>query len=296
MASTIAADFTFEPKVWKDHVAAYFDDKLLFGAIAMRDETLVQAPGTTVNFPYFEQIGAVEEPLEAAALTVDNITDNSFSATVKEVGKAVGVKKKAFKKSAAQTDKIIQEITSQMARRHAEKIDDDLLAEFSGVGNYQAGFTATLATDTMTVERVLRAKITAFGDHQEDALAIQMHSKQLYDLMSATSTGFLKADATDPMFGQPGFSGRLLGMAVFVSDKMPAGAQVAATDTYYAFIHKMNPYGILLKQDMEIESDYDILNRDWVFASNQWYAVKSFHAKISSLDYKTARMLTTVSI
>lgn len=297
MSATVSTDFVFQPKVWKDHVSAYFDDKLLFGAIAMRDDSLVAQPGTTQNFPYFKQIGAVEEPLETDALAVDALSDDSFSATVKEVGKAVGVKKKAFKVSAANTERIIQEITSQMGRRHAEKIDDDLLTEFSTGGNYVQGFTATAAADTLNVRTVLKALVVGFGDHHEDAIAIQMHSKQLYDLMSDSTSGFLKADANDPMYSVPGFSGRLFGMAIFVSDKIPAnGSQIDSKDAYHAFIHKMDPYGILLKQDMEMESDYDLLNREWLFTSNQWYAVKSFHAKISALDYKTVRMTTTVSI
>lgn len=298
MAATVSTDFVFQPKVWKDHVSAYFDDKLLFGAIAMRDDTLTQAPGTSINFPYFKQIGAVEEPAETASLSVDALSDDSFSSTVKEVGKAVGVKKKAFKVSAASTERIIQEITSQMGRRHAEKIDDDLLTEFTTLGNFVNGFTATAAAHTLNVRTVLQAKIAAFGDHQEDAIAIQMHSKQLYDLMSDSTSGFLKADANDPLYNSPGFSGRLFGMAIFVSDKMSnnGGVQIDSKDAYHAYIHKMNPYGFILKQDMEMESDYDLLNREWVFTSNQWYAVKSFHAKISSLDLKTAQMITTVSL
>lgn len=298
MAATVAADFVFQPKVWKDHVSAYFDDKLLFGAIAMRDDSLTAQPGTTQNFPYFKQIGVVEEPAETASLAVDSLSDDSFSATVKEVGKAVGVKKKAFKVSAANTERIIAEITSQMGRRHAEKIDDDLLTEMSTVGSYVDGFTATVAADTLNVRSVLKALVVGFGDHHEDAIAIQMHSKQLYDLMSDSTSGFLKADANDPMYNVPGFSGRLFGMAIFVSDKIPnnGGVQIDSKDAYNAFIHKMDPYGILLKQDMEMESDYDLLAREWLFTSNQWYAVKSFHAKISALDYKTVRMTTTVSL
>jgi len=47
MAATVSTDFTFEPKVWKDHIRAYFDKKLVFGAIAMQDDTLKGAPGET---------------------------------------------------------------------------------------------------------------------------------------------------------------------------------------------------------------------------------------------------------
>lgn len=281
MAATISTDFVFEPKVWKDHVAAYFRDKLLFGAIAMTDDTLTAQPGESINFPYFNQIGAVEEPAETDVLSVDNLSDDSFSATVKEVGKAVGMKKKAFKVSAARTERIISEITSQIGRRHAEKVDDDLLAEFSTSGNYTE---PTLAITGKNVRALNEAKIKGFGDLHTDAVALQINSLDLMDVMNDTTAGFLKADATDPMYGRPGFAGRLLGMAVFESDKCTAGT---------SWMHKMDPYGFIIKQDMEMESDYDILAREWVFTGNQWYAVKSFHGKISADDLKTIKVTYT---
>lgn len=279
MGATVSTDFVFAPKVWKEHVAAFFRDKLLFGAIAMSDDSLTSEPGTTINFPYFKQIGAVEEPAEAASLSVDNLSDDSFSATVKEVGKAVGVKKKAFKVSAARTERIIQEITSQIGRRHAEKVDSDLLAEFSGAGNFVA---PTLTIAGKSVRSINQGKVLGFGDLHTDAIALQIHSLDMLDVMNDTTAGFMKADALDPMIRVPGFVGRLLGMAVFESDKLTVGT---------CYIHKMDPYGYIMKQDMEMESDYDILAREWVFTGNQWYAVKSFHAKIASNDYKTAKLV-----
>lgn len=98
MASTESSDFAFDPKVWQDHFMAYFDDKLVYGAFAVRDNTLVaEGTGLTVNFPYYNKIGGAEKIGENVALTVDNMSDDSFFATVFEVGKAVGIKKKAFK-------------------------------------------------------------------------------------------------------------------------------------------------------------------------------------------------------
>ncbi len=279
MSATVSTDFVFEPLVWKDHVAAYFDDKLLFGAIADTDNTLTAQPGETITFPYFKTIGAVEEPAETGVLTVDKLQDDSFSATVKETGKAVGVKKKAFKVSAARTERVIQEINQQIGRRHAEKVDDDLLAEFSTGGNFVnvPGLGAGA-----TVQKIMTGKVTAFGDHHTDSVALQINSLDLLAVMIYAGTGFLKADATDPMFMRPGFVGRLLGMAVFETDK------VTATQ---AWIHKIDPYGFILKQDLEMESDYDLLAREWIFTGNYWYAVKSFHAKISSDDLKTAKLI-----
>ena len=58
-----------------------------------------------------------------------------------------------------------------------------------------------------------------------------------------------------------------------------------------SYIHKADPYGYILKQDMELDVDYDILAREWVWAADQWYAAKSFHAKISADDRKTLQLV-----
>lgn len=277
MAATVSTDFVFEPKVWKEHVSAFFRKKLVYGAIAMQDDTLTAQPGESINFPYFKQIGAAEEPLETSALAVDSLSDDSFNATVKEVGKAVGIKKKAFKVSAARTERIVQEVTSQIGRVHAEKVDADLFTEINLAGSHQA-ITATISGKN--VRSINEIKVKGFGDLHTDAIALQINSLDMLDVMNDTTTGFMKADANDPMIRVPGFQGRLLGMGVFEVDSVTAGT---------IHIHKVDPYGFLVKQDMELESDYDILAREWVFTGNQWYAVKSFHAKISTDDKKSIK-------
>ena len=281
MAATVSTDFVFSPKVWKEHVAAFFRDKLVFGAIAVMDDTLTAQPGETINFPFFTKIGAAEEPAETDSLTVDNLADDSFFATVKEIGKAVGVKKKAFKVSAARTERVIEEVTAQIGRVMAENVDDTLLAEFSAGGNFTE---PTLAVTGKSVRSINEAKVKGFGDLHTDAIALQINSLDMLDVMNDTTTGLLKADATDPLIDAPGFRGRLLGMAIFEVDKTATGT---------AFIHKVDPYGFIIKQDMELDVDFDILAREWVWAGNQWYAAKSFHAKIASDDLKTTKVTFT---
>jgi hypothetical protein len=298
MSATVAADFAFEPKVWQDHVRAYFDRKLVYGSVAVRDNSLAPdtGKGMTVNFPYFKAIGDAEEPAEDSGLTVDKLQDDSFSCTVKEVGKAVGIKKKAFKKSAATSERITREIQEQIARVMAEKVDKDLLTEFSSSGNFTDGFTATGAGDVMNITNLAIGKTVAFGDKADQSIVCFMHSLQFLDIMKDTGAGFLKADANDPMFWVEGFKGRLLGMAIVVVDTLPKLADIGGKDAYAAFIHKANPYGIIIKQEMEMENDYDLLQREWVFTGNEWYGVKSFHGKVAALDKRTARLSTTLSV
>lgn len=296
MSATTSADFVFEPKVWSDHVKAYFDKMLVFGAFAVRNNELqAEGSGLTVNFPYFKAIGGAQEIAENASLTVDSLSDDSFSATVFEVGKAVGFTKKAFKKSAASQEKILAEATSQIGRVHAELVDAKLLAEIET--SHTAGFTALADADTMNIRTLNTAKVKAFGDKHMQSVVCFMHSLQMLDLQNDPTSGFMKADANDPMNMIAGYSGKLLGMNVVVNDQMTAIAPAGAItkQRHRAIICKEGAYGIMSKQDMEFDTDKDILAREIYITGNEWYAVKNFDKKISNLDKKIASLITTVS-
>jgi N4-gp56 family major capsid protein len=298
MPATVAADFSFAPKVWQDHIMAYFDRKLVFGAFALRDDSLTAEPGLTQNFPYFQKIGAAEKPAEDEGLQVDQLTDNSFSVTVGEVAKAVGVTKKAFYSSAARRERILQECQEQLGRVIAEQIDADLLTVFSASGAYSTGYTSSNSqADFMNIRTLNKGKIIAFGDKHKDAQVLFMHSHQLMDMLADTTAGFLVANALDPMFLVEGFEGRLNGMAIVVDDNMPlnVAGQLNSSNVYDAFIHKRNAYGFMVKQDMEVEQDYDMLHRQWVVAATEWYGCLSFHQTISSQFLKTALLRVQVS-
>ncbi len=290
MGATLPADWAFSPKVWSDHIMAYFDRKLQFGQLAVKDNTLVSSPGTTVSMPYFKSIGAADKPAATDALTVDNLEDDSFSSTVYEVGKAVGCKEAALMASAAKREAIFKEAQSQIARVMAEQVDADIVTEINTSGNYEVGFAATLTTDLCTINRILEGKIVAFGDKQDETVAIFLHSQHFLTLMQDSTAGFLKADANDPFWGAPGFIGRLLGMALFTNDNVPRLTDISSKRVYAAFAMKANPYGIMTKQDVVMKADEDILNREYVFVGTQWYAVKAFHAKVAAADKRIARL------
>lgn len=301
MPATVAADFGFAPKVWQDHIMAYFDRKLVYGAFALRDDSLTAAPGLTQNFPYFQSIGAAQTPAEDEGLIVDNLTDNSFNVTVGEVSKAVGVSKKAFYVSAARTERVIQEVQEQIGRVMAEKVDQDLYTALSS--SYTTGYTApgnssqTSPTGVMNVRTLNVGKILAFGDKHKDANVVFMHSLQFLDMMTDQTAGFLVANALDPMFLVEGFEGRLAGVAIISVDtvgKNTAG-QINSLNAYDSFVCKANAFGFMVKQEMEVESDYDMIHRQWVFAGDQWYGVKSFDQTISPLFKKTA-LIRTITV
>jgi N4-gp56 family major capsid protein len=295
MGATLSTDLGFEPKVFADHVQAYFRQKLMWGAAALVDETLTAQPGQTVHFPYFKKIGDAEEPAETNQLQVDKLIDDAFTCTVKEVGKAVGFTMRSFRASAARREEILAEAERQMARVHAEKVDKDLVALLANSANYTQGYTATAAANTLNIRSLNSARIGAFGDKHDEAAVVIMHSRQFLDMMNDSTAGFLKADANDPLWQTPGFQGRILGMAVLVSDLCPQVTDIDGADAFAGYIMKSNPYGICVAERPEVESDKDILSREIVVTATQYYGVVGLHKKVSNDDVRVARFTTTVS-
>lgn len=296
MAETRAPDFLFTPKVWSDHIQAYFSRKLAFGAFAMRNDTLTRQRGETIHFPFFKAIGAAEEPLETADLTVDNLEDDSFNATVKEVAKAVGFTDKSLRVSAAELNQIFGEAQNQIAQVLAEKVDSDIITEINTGSNHTVGFTAAAAADVCTLGNLFTAKTIAFGDRASEASVIFMHSLHHLSMIKDSNSGFLKADANDPMYRVPGFEGRLFGAAVVVNDNVPQGADVGGKKSYYAYICKPNAYGIMLAQEPKFEKDRDILARITYITATHWYAVKAFHGKVAASDKRICRALFATEV
>lgn len=295
MGATTASDVTFIPKVWSDHAMAYFDRRMALGQLALVDKTLEGEPGETVNFPFYKKMGAVQEPTEDEGLAVDKLQDDSFSVTVKEVGKAVGWKDKA-KRVSAQKDPE-GEAQRQLGILFAEKMDADIISLINSSGNYVDSLTGTTySNDKLTINKLLEHNITAFGDKSEDAVAFAMHSLHWLELMNNSGNGFLKNDVNDPFNGLPGFMGRILNRACFVLDTMPQQASIDSKKAYPIFSFKANPYGIYMAEELKLEKDRDILHRENIVASTLWYGVLGLHAKVSSRDLRVARSVLPTGV
>lgn len=292
---TKSTDLVFVPQVAEGHIHAHFDRKLGLAQLAVMDKTLTGAPGETVTFPYWKKMGDAQEPDEDEGLDVDVLADDKFSVTVKEIGKAAGWSDKARRKSGAGKtpsevlDAFRTEAYSQLGTLFAEKVDKDIITLISNSSNYKDGFTAAGASDKLTIASLLDLKIGAFGDKQDKSIAVAMHSLCFATLMKDSSAGFLKADATQPFYGAPGYMGLLLGQALFVLDSMPQVSSVGSKKTFAAYVFKADPFGISVAQEMNPEEDRDILMRQGVIAATMWYGMTGLHGKIAADDLRIGR-------
>lgn len=296
MSSTSKSDVVFAPKVWSDHISAYVDRKMGLGQLGMINNTLTAKTGETVSFPFWKSIGDAQEPAENEALAVAPLADDSYNVTVKEVGKAVGWKDAAVRKSSASRAEQETEAQKQIAQKLAEKVDKDIITTINTNGAYFQGFTAAAAADTLNVRSLLTAKILGFGDKHEEAVAVAMHSYNFLDMMTDATAGFLKADATDPLFRTPGFQGRLLGMAVFTFDSLPQATDIGGKKVFNVFMMKQNSFGIYKGSEMNVEKDRDILTRETIIAATMWYGVLSLHGKSDTTDRRIVRATFATSV
>ena len=285
-----SGDVTFRPKVWQDTVHAYFDQKLGLGTLAKIDKTLTAAPGETVNFPYWKKLSAVEEPAEDDSLSVDKLTDDSFSVTIKEVGKAVGWTDKSKRVSAhSHTNETEDEAQKQLGQLYAEKVENDLISILSADNRFKAGTVGTTAAGKMNIRDLLVSKVICFGDKALEAKAVVMHSLDYANMLSDSTAGFLHANATMPMFGRPGFMGQILDMDLFVLDSVPQATDIDGKKAWHHFFLKQDAFGVYLAEELNLEKDRDILARQNVVASTMWYGVLNLHARIASTDYRIGR-------
>lgn len=293
MASTVISDLLYQPQVARDMIEAYFRKRLTLGQYATRIGELQGKPGEVITFPFIGKLGAAEEPTESGSLTVDNITSDKFTATVKEVGKAIGFKDAALMRGGQPVvDLGLQQIGSVIA----EKIDGDLYTEAYTSGNYTVGFDGTSGSDTLSMGVMLDALVTAFGDRLHEAKTLVLHSKQFADLVKADD-GYLSAanSVSSDSVRTQGVIGKVFGMDLVISDQVPVTTDgiTAGVDSYDAMALKQDALSFIVKKDFgDVERDRDILKRETQYSATVWYAVKSMHAKAASDDLRGCRIRT----
>ena len=316
MAITRTTDLVFENQIALDHAFAYFNTKLGWANLVWRARAALMAPpGDTLTIPFFTTIGPAETPLEGVKYNVDKLTDNEFKTTVKLVGKAVGLTDETIIKAGFTSERWFQEAIEQIEQRLAEKVQEDIITEFNlptshEAVNFASDLTFTTAFDgnknintdlandqKCNVRSLSKGMQEAFGDKRSQTMAFVLHSHQAVDLETDTKTGFLQADANSPFNLLDEFRGMIFRRPVLEFDSVPKGAKITFTDsaaatqkfqTYKALVIKKDPLGLIVKKEPILKSAEDMLGRTTAIASTRWYAVKSFHGKISTDDKRAA--------
>lgn len=223
--------------------------------------------GDTIVFPKWKLIGDAEVMVKGTPLTPDALAQDSASATITQVGKAVRV----FDIDAVTAlGTHVEEAGEQTAMKIAKKIDDDLIAEAKTTPLKQAGSAATAITAD-DIEGALQY----FGDEidTEDFAGIVINSRLIKSVMSMPE--FVdRTKVTSAEFNgvvRKGLLGFYRMIPIYVSDK---GTYDTTTQECISFIVKKGALGFKLKKGLNVEEEREAKLKATDICADEIYAVK----------------------
>ena len=233
-------------------LGAYLDVKLInaikLSPLVNVDNTLVGQPGSKLELPKYEYIGAAEEVAEGAAMVPVALNATSEEVQVKKAGKAVSISDEAM--LAAYGDPV-NEIGNQLLLAMADRIEADL---------YGAMATATLTHDAaaFNIDAIADA-LVKFGEDIEGEMYLFIAPKDIAALRK--DPAFIHVD-NGVVTGERGM---IHGCRVVVSNRVGENA---------AYIMKPGALALVMKRNVMVEADRDILKGMNVYACNEHYAVQ----------------------
>lgn len=251
------------PEVMADMISASVGSKIKFAPLAAIDNTLVGQPGNTLTVPKFAYIGDAEDVAEGVAMDTVVLTATSDDVTVKKAGKAVELTDEAVLSGYGDP---VGEANNQLAQAIAQKIDRDCVTALGTASlKMVAGATElapTVAVNAINYDDVVNA-VDMFAEEDDEPKVLIIHPLQKGALRK--DADFIDRNKFGGSVMMDGVIGEIAGCQVIASNKVPS-------DTAYVnFIVKAGALGILMKKDVEVETDRDILAKTTVISVDEHY-------------------------
>jgi N4-gp56 family major capsid protein len=266
-STTLKSDLII-PEVLADMIAGEFQGNL---AIARSDmvrvaENLMASGGDSVKIPRWSAISDADDLTEDQALVAEVLGTGADTADVVGAGKLVEISDQAL--LAAHGDPM-REIARQYGILIARKIDAALVEE----------------AETTTLSKTVEAAIDAdaiidakakFGDAQTDLAGLILHSEQYAALLK--NDDFKSSAVYGDLNGAlaTGAVGSILGMPVFVSDRVTVTE--GTPDSYTALLVKRGALGLFYARTPQVEVQRNIEKFTTKVSVSVFYAVCLFQS------------------
>ena len=240
-----------DPQVLAEYLDVKLMDAIKFAPLCGVNRDLEGRPGSTLTLPKYEFIGPAEDVAEGEDVPMANLAANSIDVQVKKAGKGVQISDEAILSAYGNP---VDEIAKQLLMAIAGKVDSDCAEAFRQ------------ASEDMTVQAaafdkyVIVDMIAKFGEDIEDDMTVMINPAHLAALRK-------DPDFVEVMAGQKiisGEMGQLFGCRIVVSNKVQANE---------AFLVKNGAVEILMKRNVAVEADRDIVNKTNVYVVDEHYAV-----------------------
>ena len=242
------------PEVMADMVAAKLPKLIKFTPLAYVETELEGQPGSTLTVPAWEYAGDATEIEEGQAITPDQLTTKKTTMTIKKAGKGY---------------EITDESTYQLGLAIANKIDNDLVAVAKTAKQY--------VDDAPTTLDALDKALDVFEDEEDAQYVAIINPKDATKLKTNVAKEWVKGSDIGADVVISGTFGEAGGVQIVRSKKVDEGkgflVKVSPSQTQTDDANKYGAFVILLKRDVAIETDRDILKKTTVITGDEHYGV-----------------------
>lgn len=236
-----------DPQVLAEYLDVKLMDAIKFAPLCAVRNDLVGVPGDTLSLPKYAFIGLAEDVAEGEDVPMANLSATKVDKKVKKAGKGVKITDEAILSAYGNPE---DEIAKQLLMAIAGKVDNDCAEAFR-----QATLTVTAAKFDKYVISDMMAK---FGEDLEEDMTAVINPAHLAILRK--DPDFVQVNQGDVIMN--GEVGRLFGCRIVISNKV---------QTTEAFLVKTGAVKILMKRNVMVEADRDIVNKTNVFVADEHY-------------------------
>ena len=242
-----------DPEVLADYVSSKLVDAIKFSPLATISYELEGRAGSTLSIPTYGYIGDAVDVAEGEDIPLGQLTSTTTEVKVKKAGRGVQLTDDAVLYAYGDT---IEEAANQIVTAIKNKVEKDHIADLEGDG-VKLTYPNTGKLSTTAIIKAL----ALFGeDYEEGEAVIFVNANQKADLI--TEEGWVSATEIGAKMKVRGVVGMIGGAQVMVSNRV-------TTNNY---IVKRGGIGLLLKRDLMMESDRDIINKSTVITADEHYA------------------------
>lgn len=254
------------PEVMADMVSAKLPKLIKFTPLAYVETALQGQPGNTLTVPAWEYAGDATEVGEGQAISPDQLTTKKTTMTIKKAAKGYEITDEALLSGLGDP---LGQATYQLGSAIANKIDDDLVA---------VAKTATQhITETPTTLAAIDKALEIFEDEEDARYVAIINPKDAIKLKTDVAKEWTKGSELGADMVVSGTFGEVAGVQIVRSKKVDEGkgfiVKVSPSQTQTDDANKYGAFVIMLKRDVAIETDRDILKKTTVITGDEHYGV-----------------------
>lgn len=238
-----------DPEVLAQYLDVKLMDAIKFAPLCNINRDLEGRPGSKLTLPKYGFIGLADVVDEGAEIPMAELSATSVEKEVKKVAKGVTVTDEAILSAYGNP---ADEVAKQLLMAIAGKVDNDCAAAFR---------EATMNVEVAKFDKnAVIDMIAKFGEDMEEDMVLVINAAHLAELRK--DEAFVHV-----MNGQVimnGEIGQIFGARVVVSNKVQANE---------AFLVKAGAVEIIMKRNVAVEADRNIVNKTNIFTADEHYVV-----------------------